>query len=144
MRDDPKSATPHSAHLNENVGSDTKNTPLEEEAEDQPYRLFAPVSLTRDPRTPRDMLPERHAPREICSPTTVQGRGDEAEIRELTEQIRAKYDQSDERIVKKYRKSYFYNRPTWDIERNDHSDDNHLDEQERAERHGELIRYDHP
>lgn len=47
----------------------------------------------------------------------IQGREDEAEIRELTDKIRTKRAHRDKRIVKEYREYYFYHRPTWDIER---------------------------
>ncbi|RYO74333.1 hypothetical protein DL764_010858 [Monosporascus ibericus] len=88
MRNDPKFATFYSAYVNENVGSDIQNTFLEEEAEDQLDRLFA--------HTPAVLATS--APRE----TWVQGRDDETEIRELTEQIRTKYDQREKRTLEKY------------------------------------------
>lgn len=44
------------------------------------------------------------------------GREDESEIRELTAKIRSKHAQREKRIVKDFRKYYFYNRPTWDLE----------------------------
>ncbi|RYP30215.1 hypothetical protein DL767_006362 [Monosporascus sp. MG133] len=93
MRENPKSVTFYSAYLNESVGFDIQNASLEEEAEDQPYRLFAHVSLTRDTRATGGMVPDD---------VWVQGRDDDADTRELTEQIRTKYDQSEKRIVKKY------------------------------------------
>ncbi|KAH7176273.1 hypothetical protein EDB81DRAFT_34260 [Dactylonectria macrodidyma] len=58
MRHDPKFATFLSAYLNENVGFDIQNAFLEDETEDQLYRLLAHVSLNHDPRAARDMVPD--------------------------------------------------------------------------------------
>ncbi|RYP50628.1 hypothetical protein DL768_003910 [Monosporascus sp. mg162] len=85
IRDDPQSVTVYRTYLNDNVGFDIQNTFLEEEAEDQLYGLFAHVSLTRDPRATRDMVPDDGRYK-------VQSRDGEDEIRELTEQIRTKED----------------------------------------------------
>ncbi|GKT51783.1 uncharacterized protein ColSpa_11964 [Colletotrichum spaethianum] len=56
MRHDPKFATFHGAYLNKNVEFNLQNTFLEEETEEQMYKVFAHVSLTRDPRVTRDMV----------------------------------------------------------------------------------------
>ena len=58
MRHDPTFATFHNAYLNEIAKFDTQNTFLVEQTEDQLYKLFAHVSLTRDPRATRDMVPD--------------------------------------------------------------------------------------
>lgn len=58
IRHDPKFATFYGAYLNEMAQFDMQNTFLGEQAEDQLYKLFAHVSLTRDPRAVRDMVPE--------------------------------------------------------------------------------------
>ncbi|RYP51532.1 hypothetical protein DL769_010800 [Monosporascus sp. CRB-8-3] len=106
---------------------------LEEDVEEQLYRLFAHVSLARDHPAMGDMVPddvwqnlppdpeivgleERHARRKQGR-YRVQGWDDEAEARELTEQIRTKHDQREKAAVKESREWYFYSRPTWDIER---------------------------
>ncbi|CRK29684.1 hypothetical protein BN1723_015696 [Verticillium longisporum] len=133
IRHDPKFATFHGAYLNERVQFDLQNTFLEEETEDQLYRLFAHVSLTRDPRAKRDMVPaevwanlppdpeiveleqQRTALKERSH--RIRGRKHEAEIRQLTETIRMKRAGREAKIVDQYRKHYFYNRPTWNIER---------------------------
>ncbi|KAK2777398.1 FluG domain-containing protein [Colletotrichum kahawae] len=133
MRHDPKFATFQGAYLNENVQFDLQNTFLEEETEEQMYKVFAHVSLTRDPRATRDMVPEEVWKNLPPDPEIleleqrrqklkggqyrVQGEENEAEIRRLTEEIRTKRDQRDKSVVKEYREYHFYNRPTWDIER---------------------------
>ncbi|KAK1973409.1 FluG domain-containing protein [Colletotrichum cereale] len=133
MRHDPKFATFHGAYLNENVQFDLQNTFLEEQTEDQMYKVFAHVSLTRDPRATRDMVPKQvwenlppdpeitelqHRRQKLkTGHYRVHGKQHEAEIRRLTAEIRTKQDQRDKKVVKEYREYYFYNRPTWDIER---------------------------
>lgn len=47
-----------SAYLNENAMFDHQNAFLEEEKQDQLFRMFAHVSFTRDPRATRDMVPD--------------------------------------------------------------------------------------
>lgn len=133
MRHDPKFATFHGAYLNERVEFDLQNTFLGEETENQMYRLLAHVSLTRDPRATRDMVPkevwanlppdpeiaeleERRAELKRGQ-YRIRGREAEAEIRSLTETIGSRRAQRDAIIVKQYHKYYFYNRPTWDIEK---------------------------
>ncbi|TIC97035.1 hypothetical protein CH35J_007397 [Colletotrichum higginsianum] len=145
IRHDPKFARFQGAYLNENVEFDLQNTFLEEETEEQMYKVFAHVSLTRDPRATRDMVPKEVW--ENLSPDPeileleqrrqnlkggqyrVQGDENEAEIRRLTEEIRSKRDQRDKNVVKEYREYYFYNRPTWDIERQENGEE----EEEYAE-----------
>ena len=133
MRHNPKFLTFQDAYLNEVVQFDLQNTVLEEEREDQLYKLFAHVSLTRDPRATRDMVPEEVWANAKPDPEIValeerraqlkngryrvQGLECEAEVRELTEKIRTKRTQRDEMIVRDYREYYFYNRSTWDVER---------------------------
>ncbi|RYP03294.1 hypothetical protein DL764_005235 [Monosporascus ibericus] len=133
MRHDPKFATFHGAYLNEMVQFDMQNTFLGEQAEDQLYKLFAHVSLTRDPRAVRDMVPEEVWANMEPDPEIValeqrrtalkggsyqvQDQRNEAEVRYLTDQIRLKTAQLEKQIVKDWREYYFYNRPTWDIER---------------------------
>ncbi|KAK1482093.1 FluG domain-containing protein, partial [Colletotrichum abscissum] len=133
MRHDPKFATFQGAYLNENVQFDLQNTFLEEETEEQMYKVFAHVSLTRDPRATRDMVPkevwenlppdpeivelEQQRQELKGGQYRVQGEENEAEIRRLTEEIRTKRDQRDKSVVKEYLEYHLYNRPTWDIER---------------------------
>lgn len=90
------------------------------------------VSLTRDPRAVRDMVPEEVWANTPPDPEIValeekratlkqgqyriEGHEDEEEIRQLTNQIRTKRAKREKRIVKRYREYYFYHRPTWDIE----------------------------
>ena len=47
------------AYLNQIANFDLQNAFLEEETEDQLFRLFAHVSLTRDPRAKKDMVPDK-------------------------------------------------------------------------------------
>ncbi|EEY22890.1 conserved hypothetical protein [Verticillium alfalfae VaMs.102] len=133
MRHDSKFATFHGAYLNERVQFDLQNTFLEEETEDQLYRLFAHVSLARDPRAKRDMVPaevwanlppdpeivELQQERTALKQWSYQIRGHkyEVKIRQLTETIRTMRVGREAKIVDQYRKHYFYNRPTWNIER---------------------------
>jgi hypothetical protein len=47
----------------------------------------------------------------------IKGRDNEEEIRRLTNKIRTKRAERDNKIISEYREYYFQNRPTWDIER---------------------------
>ncbi|EJP61685.1 FluG domain-containing protein [Beauveria bassiana ARSEF 2860] len=132
MRHEPGFKTFFSAYLNEIANFDLQNAFLEEEKQSQLFRMFAHVSLTRDPRAVRDMVPEKVWANQLPDPEIVkweeeravlkQGRyrvaGSEHEdrIRVLTDDIRNKRTQNERRVVKEYREYYFYNRPTWDIE----------------------------
>lgn len=58
MRHDPQFVTFHHAYLNEIANFDLQNAFLEEEKESQLFRLFAYVSLMRDPRATSDMVPK--------------------------------------------------------------------------------------
>ncbi|KAM0665678.1 hypothetical protein ACQRIU_005939 [Beauveria bassiana] len=132
MRHEPGFKTFFSAYLNEIANFDLQNAFLEEEKQSQLFRMFAHVSLTRDPRAVRDMVPEKVWANQPPDPEIVkleeertmlkQGRyridGSEHEdrIRAITDEIRNKRTQNERRVVKEYREYYFYNRPTWDIE----------------------------
>jgi hypothetical protein len=133
MRHDPQFATFHHAYLNEIANFDLQNAFLEEEKQSQLFRLFAHVSLTRDPRAAADMVPEDVWASLPPDPEIIEleqqraelkqgnyridGHTDEEKIRQLTQEIRKKRAQRDRQVVKQYREYYFYNRPTWDIER---------------------------
>lgn len=133
MRHDPQFATFHHAYLNEIANFDLQNAFLEEEKQSQLFRLFAHVSLTRDPRATADMVPEEVWASLPPDPEIVKleeeraelkegnyridGHIHEEKIRQLTQEIRKKRSQRDRQVVKQYREHYFYNRPTWDIER---------------------------
>lgn len=115
LRHDPKFFTFQSAYLNEVANFDLQNAFLEEETEDQLFRLFAHVSLTRDPRATRDMVPaevwtnlppdpeiaslEEERAKLKQGQYRLQGYRDEAKIRQLTDMIRSKRAQRDKRIV---------------------------------------------
>ncbi|KAI0120736.1 hypothetical protein BJ170DRAFT_704700 [Xylariales sp. AK1849] len=123
MRHNPEFYTFQDAYLNQITNFDLQNAFSEEEIEDQLFRLFAHVSLTRDLRATRDMVPdeivklekEREELKQGQYP--IYGREDEAKTRTLTNEIRTKRAQRERQIVKEYREYYFYNRPTWDLER---------------------------
>lgn len=133
MRHNPKFYTFQDAYLNQIANFDLQNAFLEEETEDQLFRLFAHVGLTRDPRAIRDMVPaevweELQPDPEITTlkeqrtalrqgKYRYQGLEVESQIRELTDKIRCKEARYEERIVREYRKYYFYNSPTWELER---------------------------
>ncbi|EXA31395.1 hypothetical protein FOVG_17296 [Fusarium oxysporum f. sp. pisi HDV247] len=133
MRHDPSFRTFHHAYLNEIAKFDLQNAFLEEEKQNQLFRLFAHVSLTRDPRATADMVPEDVWANLPPDPEIVEleerrtelkqgkyridGHPDEEEIRQLTEEIRKKRAQREKQVVKQYREHYFYNCPTWDLEK---------------------------
>jgi hypothetical protein len=133
MRQDPRFMTFQNAYLNENANFDIQNAFLEEEKESQLFRLFAHVSLTRDPRATADMVPDEVWANLAPDPEIVEleeqraqlrqgkyrieGCENEQQIRQISNKIRTKRAQRDKQVVKEYREDYFYNRPTWDIER---------------------------
>ncbi|KAL8400415.1 hypothetical protein RB594_000708 [Gaeumannomyces avenae] len=133
MRHDPKFSTFHGAYLNEKVKFDLQNTFLEEETENELYKLFAHVSITRDPRAKRDMVPAEVWANLLPDPEIVElerqrdalkggqyrihGEENEKEVRVLTEKIKRKRARREDEVVRQYREYYFYHRPTWDIER---------------------------
>ncbi|EXL40377.1 hypothetical protein FOCG_17143 [Fusarium oxysporum f. sp. radicis-lycopersici 26381] len=132
MRQDPRFMTFQSAYLNEIANFDLQNAFLEEEKESQLFRLFAHVSLTRDPRATADMVPDEVWANLAPDPEIVEleeqraqlkrgkyrieGQENEEEIRQLTNKIRTKRAYREKQVVKEYREDYFYHRPTWDIE----------------------------
>ena len=132
MRHNPGFFTFYSAYLNENARFDLQNAFLEEEKQDQLFRMFAHVSLTRDPRATRDMVPpevwaqvapdpailalEEERDRLKKGSYRIAGHENEQDIRELTDEIRTRKAERDKRIVTQWREYYFYNRPTWDVE----------------------------
>ncbi|KAK0631107.1 hypothetical protein B0T17DRAFT_590377 [Bombardia bombarda] len=116
MRHNPRYFMFQDAYLNRIAKFHLQNTFLEEEVEDQMFRLFAHVSLTRDPRATRDMLEEQRAELKHGQ-YRFDGQENEAEIRELTANIKSKRTQRKKQIVKEHRENYFYHRPTWDLER---------------------------
>ncbi|KAJ9419892.1 hypothetical protein FOXG_15582 [Fusarium oxysporum f. sp. lycopersici 4287] len=132
MRQDPRFMTFQSAYLNEIANFDLQNAFLEEEKESQLFRLFAHVSLTRDPRATADMVPDEVWANLAPDPEIVEleeqraqlkqgkyrivGRDNEEEIRRLSNKIRTKRACREKQVVKEYREDYFYHRPTWDIE----------------------------
>ncbi|EXK77129.1 hypothetical protein FOQG_18154 [Fusarium oxysporum f. sp. raphani 54005] len=102
---------------------DLQNAFLEEEKESQLFRLFAHVSLTRDPRVTADMVPDEVWANLAQDPEIVEleeqraqlkrgkyrieGHEDEEEIRQLTNKIRTKRAYLEKQVVKEYREDYF-------------------------------------
>jgi hypothetical protein len=133
MRHNERFFTFQDAYLNQHVNFDLQNAFLEEEMENQMFRLFAHVSLTRDPRAARDMVPPQVWANLAPDPEITaleerraelrqghyrfEGQENEAEIRTLTATIQSKRLQRQRWIVKQYRENYFHHRPTWDIEK---------------------------
>ncbi|KAJ5681616.1 FluG domain-containing protein [Penicillium maclennaniae] len=133
MRHDPKFYTFQDAYLNQIANFDLQNAFLEEEMENQLFRVFAHVGLTRDRRATRDMVPaevwanlppdpEITAPEEQRAELKqgqyqFRGLENESQIRKLTDTIRTKRAQHEKKIVEEYRRYYFYHSPTWELER---------------------------
>lgn len=133
LRHDPKWATFNSAYINENIEFDTQNAFLDEPTEDALINLFTHVGMTCDPRARRKMVPKQvwetlppdpeiealKQRREILKAGRYRykGKGNEEEIRILSGSIRTKQAQRVSNVEEQYRQYFFYNRPTWDIER---------------------------
>ncbi|KAL2263081.1 hypothetical protein VTK26DRAFT_8306 [Humicola hyalothermophila] len=132
MRHDPKWATFNSAYINEKVGFHLQNAFLDEPTEDSLLAMLSHLGLTRDPRASKDMVPDEVW--ELIPPDPeiealkaerarlkggryrVKGLENENKIRELTRLIATKEQQRKSAIRRDYRKHYFYNRPTWDMD----------------------------
>ncbi|KAL7786357.1 FluG domain-containing protein [Trichoderma ceciliae] len=133
MRHDPKWATFNSAYINEKVEFHVQNAILDEPLEEDLIQLWSHMSMTRDPRAASNMVPDEvwrnmQPDTEITklklqrerlkgARFRVEGRDDEAQIRALGRQIKSKTAQRDKKVKIGYRKYYFRNRSTWDIER---------------------------
>ena len=133
MRHDPKWATFNSAYVNEKVEFDLQNAFLDEPLEDGLIALFTHISITRDPRASYDMVPEEVWKALPPDPDIarleseraslkdgkyrVQGTAQEGQVQFLTKEINKKRAQRNKALRQEYRKYYFHNRPTWDIER---------------------------
>ncbi|KAK3682380.1 FluG domain-containing protein [Podospora appendiculata] len=132
MRHDPKWATFNSAYINEKVGFHLQNAFLEEPTEDGLLAMLSHIGLMRDPRASKDMVPDEVW--ELMPPDPqiealkaerarlrggryrIKGSEHEGKIRELTKLIATKEQQRKTAIRRDYRKHYFHNRPTWDME----------------------------
>ncbi|KAH7354509.1 FluG domain-containing protein [Plectosphaerella cucumerina] len=113
MRYDPKFLTFHDAYLNQMVEFDLQNTFLEEQTESELYKLFAHVSLTRDPRAKRDMVPDKVWDNLPPDPELVALEQRQA----MLKQGRLRKGRREYLIAREYREYYFYTQPTRDIER---------------------------
>ncbi|EXK78553.1 hypothetical protein FOQG_16770 [Fusarium oxysporum f. sp. raphani 54005] len=139
MRHDPRFMTFQNAYLNEIANFDIQNAFLEKPQQKQCFQMLAHVSLTRDPRATADMVPkevwaslppdpeivalEEERSRLKQGSYRIEGHPNEERIRELTDSIRAKTAQRAKRFAREYREDYFYNCPTWDIERQARGED---------------------
>ena len=133
MRHDPKWATFNSAYINEKVEFHLQNAFLDEPMEDGLIKFFTHISIMRDPRASYDMVPDEvwstlppdpdiaalEAQRDKLKEGRfrIQGTDVEKEVRRLSNEIRNKRAQRNKALRQEYRKYYFYNRPTWDIEK---------------------------
>jgi hypothetical protein len=139
MRHDPKWATFNSAYINEKVQFHLQNAFLGEPTEDSLIGMLSHIVLMRDPRASKDMVPDEvwenmppdpeivayeaeRAQLKGCQ-YRIRGTENEGRIRELTRLIATKQAQRDKAIRREYRAHYFYNRPTWDIERQANEED---------------------
>ncbi|KAK0707074.1 hypothetical protein B0T26DRAFT_729064 [Lasiosphaeria miniovina] len=132
MRHDPKWATFNNAYINEKVGFHLQNAFLEEPTEDSLLAMLTHIGLTRDPRASKDMVPDDVWELMLPDPQIealkaeraqlkggrhrIKGSKNEGKIRELTKWIATKEQQRKTTIRREYRKHYFYNRPTWDMD----------------------------
>ncbi|KAK4198138.1 hypothetical protein QBC40DRAFT_230740 [Triangularia verruculosa] len=132
MRHDPKWATFNSAYINEKVGFHLQNAFLNKPTEDSLLGMLSHIGLMRDPRASKDMVPDEVW--EMMPPDSeiaalkaeraqlkggqyrIKGTDNEDRIRELTRLIATKEAQRKNTIRQAYRKDYFHDRPTWDIE----------------------------
>lgn len=147
MRHDPKWATFNSAYINEKVEFHLQNAFLDEPMEDGLINFFTHISIMRDPRASYDMVPDEVWSALPPDPEIavleaqrgelkkgrfrIQGTDVEKEVRRLSNEIRNKRAQRNKALRQEYRKYYFYNRPTWDIEKQMM---NSFEEEEEAER----------
>lgn len=132
MRHNEKFFTFSSAYLNEFLAFDCQNAFLEEPKEDKLISLFAHVSLTRDPRAGKNIVPDKLWANVRPTPKILELKNKraflkggqyqltdnihEVKIRQLTAEIGALESKQRAEITQVYRKYYFYKRPTWDIE----------------------------
>ncbi|KAB5511398.1 hypothetical protein GE09DRAFT_690652 [Coniochaeta sp. 2T2.1] len=144
MRHDPKWATFNSAYINAKVKFHLQNAVIHEAQEDAVIEMLTHISVTRDPRAGRDIVPhevwqdmppdpeivelEQRREKLKGGQYRIQGRDNEQEIRDLTKEIRSKKAQRVKNIIEDYRADYFYNRPTWDIERQARGEDEEEEE----------------
>lgn len=154
MRHDPKWATFNSAYINAKVKFHLQNAVLHEPHEDALLEMLTRISITRDPRAGRDMVPaevwrglqpdpeivelEQRRDSLKNGQYRIRGQENEQEIRDLTKQIRSKKAQRVKNVVKEYREDYFYHRPTWDIERQARGEEEEEEEEEYVEPHIDL------
>ena len=133
MRHDPKWATFNNAYINEKVQFHIEKVVAGEPTEDSLIKLFTHMSMTRDPNAAQDMVPDEI--RRQLAPNSdimeleqtrdqlkkgkyrIRRTEHEQEVRRLSELIRTKRAKRDKALRQKYRQYYFYNEPTWEIER---------------------------
>ena len=145
MRHDPKWATFNKSYINEKVQFDVQNAVLDEPSEDGLIQFWSHMSLMSDPRASSDMVPdevwkemppdpdiqelELQRARLKAGQFRMHGRDDEEEIRDLSRQITNMRANRVKKVKLGYRRYYFLNRPTWDIERQ-FSEDMEAEEEE--------------
>ncbi|AEO61012.1 hypothetical protein MYCTH_2310784 [Thermothelomyces thermophilus ATCC 42464] len=145
IRHDPKWATFNNAYINEKITFHLQNAFLEEPTEDSLLKMLSHIGHMRDPRARKDMVPNEVW--EMMPPNPeiealkaernhlkggryrIRGIENEERIRKLGTLIATKEAQRRKRIRQGYRADYFYNRPTWDIERQASEDEDEEEEE---------------
>ncbi|PIL29042.1 hypothetical protein GSI_09090 [Ganoderma sinense ZZ0214-1] len=138
LRHDPKWATFNSAYINPNITFDFQNNFLDEPAEDELIRMLSHISLMRDPRARKNMVPAELWDQLPADPTIealkrekarlkngryrFQGSENEDEIRRLSRVIRSKEAQWRKMVQKEFHDGYFHDRHTRDLEADDDED----------------------
>ncbi|KAJ4361373.1 hypothetical protein N0V85_009414, partial [Neurospora sp. IMI 360204] len=109
------------------------NAVLDEPTEDSLIGMLSHLGLMHDPRARKDMVPDEVWAEMPPDPEIlaleikraqlkgvqyrIAGTENEDRIRELTKLIAQKRAKRTKYIQRNYREHYFYNRPTWEIER---------------------------
>ncbi|KAK0637170.1 FluG domain-containing protein [Bombardia bombarda] len=133
MRHDPKWATFNAAYINEMLEYHVQNAATDVPTEDGLIKFWSHMGLMSDPRASSDMVPdevwqemppdpeiedlERRRAELKGGQFRIRGHDNEKEIRDLGRQIRNKEGKRRKDVKTGYRRYYFKNRPTWDIER---------------------------
>jgi hypothetical protein len=125
---DPKWATFNSVYINPRVKFHLQNTVLHKLYKNALIEMLTYISVIRDPRASRDIVPDEVWQNMSPNPEIVeleqqrerlkggryriQDQDNEQKIQDLTQLIRNKKAQRIKEIVKEYRDDYFYHRPT--------------------------------
>ncbi|KAI1419237.1 hypothetical protein F5Y12DRAFT_720951 [Xylaria sp. FL1777] len=105
----------NNAYINEKVQFHLQSVILDEPSEDMLIALLTHIDLTRDLRARKDMV-LNDVWRNMPPDENINSRDDEEELRTLSIDIRNRRAKRKREVQDEYRKYYFYNRPTWDVE----------------------------